>query len=361
MLLPMISWSIVALSQPGLSLSLSPVRQFYLTFNDAVDERVQTSLAAKQQTIRSENNLVLPVIPSKDLLQGTWQWHANMLCSASLVRLDDQETRVMERMWRVIQSIPFSRQQDRTISSMIRHQQLTHSNATNNNNNGYDYLHYPPTDEETQALVQMIGEQGVQSIQKAYELIAKVGTHFSASASVDCNSSCERSDKGYGFWLALLNKLLGAGFSGSFQRVACYRATPEESLRPHCDWSFVTVVPVSSVSGLEVYHSSHGWIRPEDVAKQLNTNSRSQQHEENAWNAGYLLVMPGKWLEILTNGQVQSSIHRVQGNPIEPRLSAPLFLRLKPEVLEEAENLVLDDSSDIASSQAMLSDFLVRY
>jgi isopenicillin N synthase-like dioxygenase len=114
---------------------------------------------------------------------------------------------------------------------------------------------------------------------------------------------------------------------------------------------------------VEIYDSSHGWIRPENIAKQLlstrtNNSKTNQKYHETAWRARYLVAMTGKWLEILTKGKVQSAIHRVRGIPGMPRLSAPLFLRPNPEVVEEAENLVLEDSTDIASSQAMLNEFL---
>lgn len=56
----------------------------------------------------------------------------------------------------------------------------------------------------------------------------------------------------------------GAKYSGSFQRLAKYMSKPKdkENLRSHTDWTLATLVPVSPVPGLQVYHGDY-WVQPE--------------------------------------------------------------------------------------------------
>uniref|UniRef100_A0A7S4RTP8 Isopenicillin N synthase-like Fe(2+) 2OG dioxygenase domain-containing protein n=1 Tax=Ditylum brightwellii TaxID=49249 RepID=A0A7S4RTP8_9STRA len=113
-------------------------------------------------------------------------------------------------------------------------------------------------------------------------------------------------------------------------------ATSGEYIRSHTDWSILTLVPVSSVFGLEVWkNEKDGWIRPELLAlRQYNEQTTRQlqrlqkqeqmtQTNENfddigtndiqgdQWNSNYVVAMTGKWLEILSNGTIPSTVHRV--------------------------------------------------
>jgi len=209
-------------------------------------------------------------------------------------------------------------------------------------------------------------------------------------------------------------------YSGSFQRLSRYKlatcgpsspndddddddnAPPpppqeQESIRPHCDWSLAKLVPVSVVTGLEIYSSNHDvWIRPEQVARrhydhhykassssslQKNPSQRQSQQRGNdhggnapSWHSRYVVVLAGKWLELLSNGAVRSTIHRVviqhsNESTDRHRLSAPLFLRPTLKVSEDAENLDLvmmavdgdDDHSSLDVAQERISRFLARY
>jgi isopenicillin N synthase-like dioxygenase len=87
-----------------------------------------------------------------------------------------------------------------------------------------------------------------------------------------------------------------------------------ENIHSHTDWTLATLVPVSRVVGLELWNlSQQTWVRPEEIARQ-HSESQFDMHGNNKnadWNSGYVIIMGGKWLEILTKGNVQAGVHRV--------------------------------------------------
>lgn len=127
--------------------------------------------------------------------------------------------------------------------------------------------------------------------------------------------------------------------SPSAQRVCHYRpkaasssaqANDEKKAAPkktvafgaHTDSTFFTVVPCSSRPGLEIYTGAHGWVCPEEFADPKTD----------------VLVLPGEFIQVLTGGSFQASVHRVlrpdpslvpeNQKPLpETRLSLPLLLR----------------------------------
>jgi isopenicillin N synthase-like dioxygenase len=135
-----------------------------------------------------------------------------------------------------------------------------------------------------------------------------------------------------------------------------------ENLGSHCDWSIFTIVPVSEVAGLQIFNGE-AWVSPEIVARRhAERDGVNMSDSTSCWNTKYAVVMAGKWLELLTNGRVPSTIHRVvspRGSP--RRFSVPFFLRLRPEVLETVEEqLVLEAPTDIKASTLAMSQFLIR-
>ena len=117
-------------------------------------------------------------------------------------------------------------------------------------------------------------------------------------------------------------------------------------------------MPVSSTAGLEIIHQNSS-IRPEDLAHSLSEGDKPGANGQR-WNSKYVVVMAGKWLEILTIGHLQSTVHRVKGNP-DGRLSAPCFLRPDPKVSDALEQLHLEDAYDIVSNQRNLGYFFDEY
>mmetsp|Transcript_41261 Transcript_41261/g.41995 ORF Transcript_41261/g.41995 Transcript_41261/m.41995 type:complete len:572 (+) Transcript_41261:74-1789(+) len=131
---------------------------------------------------------------------------------------------------------------------------------------------------------------------------------------------------------------------------------PKESLISHTDWTFTTCIPLSSIPGLQVWKpKSREWIVPEVI---LGGEDRTN----------YVVVIAGKWIELLTNCQITSCVHRVvtmplkgDSRPRQPRLSAPFFCRtkrsifdlVKDEFHESGEN---SQSSCVSSSQEQAID-----
>ena len=167
--------------------------------------------------------------------------------------------------------------------------------------------------------------------------------------------------------------------SNSYQRIIRYlkptSAANDEgaAFLPHVDTTFLTLIPMPEIAGLEVwcpsskYGESHNlaergeWVRPlkpvhEESKHQYNDNIKGN-HEDDQ-DSLHVVAMAGEFLQLLSNGQVPSCIHRVIApNPpspskygftqtkYKPRVSAPLFLRPK-----RGEDAILDVESDLRSS-----------
>jgi hypothetical protein len=113
----------------------------------------------------------------------------------------------------------------------------------------------------------------------------------------------------------------------------------------HTDSSFVTIVPVASVSGLEVYdEEADKWYRPELKARthwEAEQESRGKDssllydevegNQRIPWHSRYLAILPGEYLQLATRNEIPSAVHRVVATKGSPsRLSAPILLRGRP-------------------------------
>mmetsp|Transcript_49139 Transcript_49139/g.141254 ORF Transcript_49139/g.141254 Transcript_49139/m.141254 type:complete len:654 (+) Transcript_49139:64-2025(+) len=111
-------------------------------------------------------------------------------------------------------------------------------------------------------------------------------------------------------------------------------AVAREVFGAHVDSSFVTIVPVASISGLEVYdEEAEKWYRPELKAKAHWKEQKAQGASDSSipWHCRYVAIMPGEYLQLATRDEVPAAVHRVVaargGNA---RLSAPILLRGRP-------------------------------
>ena len=402
---------------------------------------------------------MIPILSFRDLIANRGYDDArnqsNVDCGGAgcvLVHLGDEEdAAVLDRMWKAMESIFTSsssknepQQQSRgddegdtTTSTLFHHQTLSRDDqedSDSNSGSGYDYVHYPPVNEADAErlhrllLVKASGEGADRDddddvLETAFRLVARVGHHWVAAAYCAAEQTTGTTTTTMEEALRVVDNLLldndkeeESCYSGSFQRLSRYKlatsgplssndddddddAPPpqeQESIRPHCDWSLATLVPVSAVTGLEIYSSNHDvWIRPEQVARrhydhhykassssslQKNPSQRQPQQRGNdhggnapSWHSRYVVVLAGKWLELLSNGAVQSTIHRVvmqhsKESKNRHRLSAPLFLRPTREASEDAENLDLvmmevdvDDDYDQAAAWTLLRNESVGF
>jgi hypothetical protein len=129
--------------------------------------------------------------------------------------------------------------------------------------------------------------------------------------------------------------------------------TPTEVFGAHTDSSFVTIVPVASVSGLEVYdEDAEQWYRPELKARSIWEAERESKGENKQalletiqvgsneiqipWHARYLVVMPGEFLQIVSRNEIAAAVHRVVASGPE-RISAPVLVRGRPGVAMDVQ------------------------
>jgi len=111
----------------------------------------------------------------------------------------------------------------------------------------------------------------------------------------------------------------------------------------HTDASFLTVVPVAAVPGLEVYdEAAEEWYSPEKAARRhyLEAHHERDDNDELPWHAQYVVMMPGELLQVATRNEVLAAVHRVvavrKGDDDDggggSRLSAPVLLRGRPGI-----------------------------
>ncbi len=123
----------------------------------------------------------------------------------------------------------------------------------------------------------------------------------------------------------------------------------QETFGAHTDTSFLTMVPVAEISGLEIFdEDANKWLRPELLARQSWEDDRQRKgldptaqfdtvtifegDEEREvdipWHCRYIVAMPGELLQIATRNEVAASVHRVVSvTDGDARVSAPVLLR----------------------------------
>mmetsp|Transcript_2662 Transcript_2662/g.3837 ORF Transcript_2662/g.3837 Transcript_2662/m.3837 type:complete len:733 (-) Transcript_2662:104-2302(-) len=125
----------------------------------------------------------------------------------------------------------------------------------------------------------------------------------------------------------------------------------KEVFGAHTDTSFVTIVPVASTSGLEIFdEGADKWFRPELLARRkwelerkekgldpsietekiIVTENGEDKEINIPWHSRYICVMPGELLQVCTRNEVPAAVHRVVSAAGEDgRLSAPVLLRAR--------------------------------
>lgn len=129
------------------------------------------------------------------------------------------------------------------------------------------------------------------------------------------------------------------------------KSKQKETFGAHTDTSFVTVVPVASISGLEIFdEAANKWFRPELLVRQkwetecdrkgLDSSKGSETltiHKDGddveieiPWHSRYICVMPGELLQVCTRNEVPAAVHRVVSTTNEEaRVSVPVLLRAR--------------------------------
>jgi hypothetical protein len=286
---------------------------------------------------------------------------------ACLVELSADQAVVLRDLWELTRRL-FAIVDDPDADNLelsLRHQSLVKEESNKASDTvGYSYVEvcHSSTD-SLSTLPKAPGEDVASRVTASLNCLSSLGAKFAASLVSDMWPTARASED----WMEQLVGGIHSTSPASFQRLARYmdanlEGKETENLGSHCDWSIFTIVPVSEVAGLQIFNGE-AWVSPEIVARRhAERDGVDMSDSTSCWNTKYAVVMAGKWLELLTNGRVPSTIHRVispRGSP--RRLSLPFFLRLRPEVLETVEEqLVLQVPTDIKASTLAMSQFLIR-
>ncbi|XP_021717142.1 probable 2-oxoglutarate/Fe(II)-dependent dioxygenase [Chenopodium quinoa] len=122
----------------------------------------------------------------------------------------------------------------------------------------------------------------------------------------------------------------------------CPKPNSTIGLSPHTDGSVLTLLMQFDTSGgLQVMHKDKKiWLSV-------------------PWPTDALLVNAGDFLEIMSNGKVQSSWHRAVTQADSERYSLALFCN--PPLSKEIEPVKSDDSSDYEYKKVVVSDYLQHF
>jgi hypothetical protein len=287
-----------------------------------------------------------------------------------VVRMDGMGVASMDNMWNSMDNLFQNPDND-----LLRGFTLIDkaNNDTKDGESGYKHVQTQLLYNQIvpKGLESVIGTEGTNHIQEAFLLLAQLATAFSTvvysgSATIDPAQASK-----------VINNLLHEDnphrhFAGAYHRLCQYvpaggdhrnqeQLQNRPLLRSHCDWTLATPIPVSSISGLEVFNvQANQWKRIEDIVARKIAREELQQVSKSTcrrWNARYVVVMIGSWLELLTQGDLSAAMHRVQSHPTirhQQRLSAPFFLRPKESVFTQTADAF--DNNIITGTTSILQN-----
>jgi hypothetical protein len=239
-------------------------------------------------------------------------------------------------------------------------------------------------DEETPVLLPLeVGELvGPHSLSHAHEgmsALLDIGSQItSAVLGMDASSTNKLLDdcttRGSGSQQQLCDPLAD-NVSNSYQRLIRYleprqgnaAGEADPAFWPHVDSTFLTLIPMSALPGLEVWCPSSLHAKSSDLAQRGEwvrpirpiTIDNDNEFTDDEDDCVYVFALAGEFLQLLSDGDVPTCIHRVipptpsSPDPFgmtlqqkyKPRVSAPMFVR--PRRGEEA---ILNVRSDLNKS-----------
>ena len=138
---------------------------------------------------------------------------------------------------------------------------------------------------------------------------------------------------------------------------------------PHVDSTFLTMIPMPKLPGLEVWCPSKKYATSDDVAERgewvrliipSDDDHASSIPGKDDEDCAYVIVLSGEFLQLLSDGSVPACIHRVippqSSSPVassliggkdayKPRISAPLFVRPR-----RRKDAILNVASDLKNT-----------
>ena len=102
-------------------------------------------------------------------------------CSACFVCWNDDQAEALAQLWTTLETVPFGPSSKE--GEMIFYEKLSRKGKLGSKGDGYDYVHYPPIDEEHGDNIRgKVGRQGIQKLQQAYQFLPDIGQKFSVAA-----------------------------------------------------------------------------------------------------------------------------------------------------------------------------------
>ena len=200
----------------------------------------------------------------------------------------------------------------------------------------------------------LMGKASLDGAHKGMEVLLDLGTQItSAVLGMDIASSDKLVDDGSLARSSGGAKMEACDVSNSYHRLIRYlEPSKVEGSEPipaafgaHIDSSFLTLIPLPERPGLEVWCPSTAdafslpsndegdkggeWVQVDSPTE----DERRQGETDGGEPVAYVIVMAGEFLQLTSNGDVPTCIHRVipprsgMGQEYVPRISAPMFLR----------------------------------
>ncbi|KAL9181179.1 hypothetical protein ACHAXT_009984 [Thalassiosira profunda] len=228
---------------------------------------------------------------------------------------------------------------------------------------------------------ELVGSKSLDAAHDGMNTLLDIGTQItSAVLDMDTKSADKLIDDGTHVQQGCSDstqqpnsELMAGDVSNSYHRLIRYLQPQPSStaaaFKPHVDSTFLTLIPMPELPGLEVWCPSSSasdessdprgeWVRPMipfDVSLE----------QDPASDCAYVIAMTGEFLQLTSNGDVPTCIHRVippqhakKNATYKPRVSAPMFLRPRRGAgacLDVGRDLTLVDQPTLSESEPQQS------
>ena len=226
---------------------------------------------------------------------------------------------------------------------------------------------------------ELVGEKSLGDAHEGMNILLDIGTQItsaildmdsiSADKLIDDGTHVDQQTSDNTKQQSESTNMIKDDISNSYHRLIRYLKPKDETavdaaFKAHYDSSFLTLIPMPKLPGLEVWcpsneytastnnqdsQSKGEWVRPK-----IPVELEEEEEEEDSKSA-YIIVLAGEFLQLTSDGQVPTCIHRVippsskQNERYIPRISSPMFLRPRrgaAALLSVSEDLKLIDQSN---------------
>ena len=228
-------------------------------------------------------------------------------------------------------------------------------------------------------LENLVGTNSIGDAHKGMNTLLDIGTQItSAVLGMTSQSSAKLIDDGDCTNADEDSTTAGDQVSNSYHRLIRYlkpqSAENRTAFDAHVDSSFLTLIPMPDLPGLEIWCPSRSiesddsnGIGDEPTSKDGEWVRPTNPSSSNDIATAHIIVLAGSFLQLTSDGKVPTCIHRViprkpppcdasDNTVYRPRVSAPLFLRPrrgKHAMLDVANDLrLIEKQPSISSTQS---------